>query len=156
MAQKKEVYIRKLRHWKQRFDKNAKFICRRPMDWDDKKYLPGDDIPKGLEENKAKLRRFWESQWLELAEFETLDVTTGRPPETKIPEGITVEPGKGAWFVVTTGEEEYKVNGQKALNKMLDELQAKKMAAESDDDDWLDGKKENKSEKSEAEIEVDG
>ena len=55
--------IRKLRHWKQRFDKNAKFVWRKFVTYDGEQYVPGDDIPEKLAESKTKLRRFWESRW---------------------------------------------------------------------------------------------
>jgi hypothetical protein len=70
--------IRKLRHWKQHFDINAAFICRKVMVWEDETYQPGDIIPEGLLADKGKLRRFWEAQWIELAEFEEPDVATGQ------------------------------------------------------------------------------
>ena len=70
--------IRTIRHWKQRFNPNAAFICRRRMEWGDGVYEPGDPIPEGLAENRGKLRRFWEAGRIELAEFEALDVVTGQ------------------------------------------------------------------------------
>jgi hypothetical protein len=69
--------VRKLRHWKQRFNKNAMFIWRRPARFAGKAQRPGDPIPDELASNKAKLRRFWESGVIELAQFETPDVLTG-------------------------------------------------------------------------------
>ena len=70
--------VRKLRHWKQQFDKDAKFIWRRSTFWKGKKVKIGDEIPEDLHSNKAKLRRFWESGWIELAKFEEPNVATGR------------------------------------------------------------------------------
>lgn len=86
MDVKRRRIIRKLRHWKQRFDPNAAFICRRPMEWAEKQYDVGDEIPEGLRENRTKLRLFWEAHRIELAEFEMPDVTTGQVLEQ--PEGI--------------------------------------------------------------------
>lgn len=73
--------VRTLRHWKQRFDKNAEFIWRRPITWQGKLVTAGDPIPKDLQENKTKLRRFWEARVIELAQFEEPDVLTGQKPE---------------------------------------------------------------------------
>ena len=54
--------VRKLRHWKQRFDENAKFIWRRSVLWEGESVKVGDPIPDSLANNRAKLRRFWQSQ----------------------------------------------------------------------------------------------
>ena len=72
--------VRKLRHWKQRFDKNAKFIWRKPITWLGEQVTPGDPVPEDLENNPTKLRRFWEAHVIELAEFEEPDVQTGQKP----------------------------------------------------------------------------
>jgi len=72
--------MRKLRHWKQRFNKNARFVWRRPTTFGGEAYQPGDPIPPELESNKTKLRRFWESSAIELAEFEDPNVATGLTP----------------------------------------------------------------------------
>jgi hypothetical protein len=73
--------IRTLRHWKQRFDKNAKFIWRKTLTWEGVPTVLGELIPVSMEENKNKLRRFWEAGAIELAEFEAPDVLTGRKAE---------------------------------------------------------------------------
>ncbi len=70
--------VRVLRHWKQRFHKDAEFIWRRPVTYAGESCAPGDPIPDALATNKAKLRRFWESGTIELAQFEDPDVLTGR------------------------------------------------------------------------------
>lgn len=72
--------VRKLRHWKQRFDKNAKFIWRKPITWLGEQVTPGDPVPEDLENNPTKLRRFWGAHVIELAEFEEPDVQTGQKP----------------------------------------------------------------------------
>lgn len=69
--------VRKLRHWKQRFDRNAEFIWRRRLTYAGRAYGPGDPIPADLSEKKTKLRRLWESGTIELAQFEDPDVLTG-------------------------------------------------------------------------------
>ncbi len=70
--------VRILRHWKQRFDRNAKFVWRRSLIYSGERYWPGDPIPDLLAGNKAKLRRFWESGTIELAQFEEPNVLTGQ------------------------------------------------------------------------------
>lgn len=73
--------IRALRHWKQRFDPNAAFVWRKRTEWGDQVFEPGDPIPDEIieEMGRTKLRRFWESHFVELAEFEDPDVLSGRP-----------------------------------------------------------------------------
>lgn len=82
--------VRKLRHWKQRFDKNAAFIWRKAVNWNGEEVQVADTIPQDLADNPAKLRRFWEAGIIELAEFEEPNVVSGRvepkiePTETLI------------------------------------------------------------------------
>ncbi len=115
------VPIRKLRHWKQRYDANAAFILRRRMKWGAKTYEPGEHIPKELAANKAKLRRFWEAGWIELAEFHAPDVATGQA-EPKLLDGVVME-RRGSWYVVTMVDGSVrKALGRKAWGKLLAEL----------------------------------
>lgn len=62
--------VRKLRHWKQRFDPNAAFIWRRRAVWDSQDYGVGEPIPESLASNRRKLRTMWEAKKIELAEFD--------------------------------------------------------------------------------------
>lgn len=139
----RKVRVRRLRHWKQRFNRDAKFVWRVRTVYAGREYWPGDTIPKDLEDRPTKLRRFWESRRIELAEFEAPDVATGQAERVRslgldLPEGVTVVRGKGSWFVVTAPDgHERRVNGRKALDKLLDEL-FRTVAAEADDD-WLGG-----------------
>ena len=64
------VMVSKLRHWKQRFDPDAQFIFRRDIVWGTDSYKVGDAIPQALADNKYKLRNFWESETIELAQFD--------------------------------------------------------------------------------------
>ena len=75
--------IRRLRHWKQRYAPNAAFIWRRRLLFNGTLYEPGDQIPAELVANKSKLRRFWEGQIIELAEFEA---PAHKAPEPEPPE----------------------------------------------------------------------
>lgn len=118
--------VRRLRHWKQRFNKNAKFIFRRRLIFAGVEYQPGDPIPKQLEGNPTKVRRFWESNTIELAEFEAPDVQTGRVPENKLPDGVTVEKKGGGWYWLHVGDAEtIKVRGQVNVQPALDEIAAR-------------------------------
>ena len=131
--------VRKLRHWKQRYDPHASFICRRRLQWGGLKYEPGDPTPDGLAANKGKLRRFWEAGWIELAEFKAPNVVTGLPMETPVedPERpVEVLDGaetayaavpqverRGSWHVVTMPDgSERKALGRKKLNELLAEI----------------------------------
>ncbi len=75
--------IRKIRHWKQRWDPRAAFVWRKQTTWSTPRHK-AVTFPAGsvLEDwviesmGAAKLRRFWESHRIELLEF---DVDTGRP-----------------------------------------------------------------------------
>ncbi len=83
--------VRSLRHWKQRFNKDAEFIWRRRVTYGGESCKPGEPIPDTLTANKAKLRRFWESGTIELAQFEEPNVLTGQvrqptPSETMVRE----------------------------------------------------------------------
>ena len=122
--------IRKLRHWKQRFAADAVFVCRRRMEWGGETYEPGDRIPEELAVHKAKLRRFWESGWIELAEFDAPNVATGQvepavgdesESSPAAPNDVRVE-RHGAWYVVTTAEGEHRVRGKADLEALLADL----------------------------------
>lgn len=115
--------VRKLRHWKQRYDENADFVCRRPLFWKGKRYERGDPIPKDLKEMRGKLRRFWESGAIELAEFEAPDVLLGR---AKRPADIVVKEGDREWRVAGLDEETFKT--KKAALGAASELLATRKA----------------------------
>lgn len=81
--------VRKLRHWKQQFDKNAKFIWRKPVLYGASHAVVGDAIPEDLFNNKHKLRNFWEAQVIELSLFE--EPKNILNPAAKEPEAIEPE-----------------------------------------------------------------
>ncbi len=92
--------IRKLRHWKQRYDAKASFVWRRQTQWPDTSgdgkpelvtFPPGSLVPERVIKSMgpAKLRRFWESRRIELAEFEAPNVATGAAEAT--PSGTVSE-----------------------------------------------------------------
>ena len=116
--------VRKLRHWKQRYDPHASFICRRRLQWGGLKYEPGDPTPDGLAANKGKLRRFWEAGWIELAEFKAPNVVTGLPMETPVEDSERPQvERRGSWYVVTMPDgSERKALGRKGLNELLVEI----------------------------------
>ena len=120
--------IRKLRHWKQRYNPNASFIWRRKVTWNGKPCIPGGSIPDGLAADKSKLRRLWESQWIELAEFEAPNVQTGQVETnggtgTALPAGVVVEGIGGPWHIVRLPDgTETKVRGKEALRDLLSRL----------------------------------
>lgn len=117
--------IRKVRHWKQRFDPNVAMIFRKRIKWDvEKTFMPGQRVPDGLLD-RNKLRRWWEFGLIELAQFEAPNVATG-VVDNPLPDGVTVEKLKGNWRLVRTPAEPdgIKVNGKKKLGALLDELRA--------------------------------
>ena len=112
------------------------------MEWGGKTYRPGDRIPEELAANKAKLRRFWESGWIELAEFTERDVASGQPvaesespdarPDTTeidaaleggVPAGVNVERCGGGWCSVTyPNGRVVRVQGKSGLDELLGSL----------------------------------
>lgn len=119
--------VRKLRHWKQRWDKNADFVWTRYTVYAGERCEPGNPIPDDLRAKPTKLRRFWESGRIELAEFEAPNVATGQPEKPRLddlPEDVIVEQLGGSWFLVRTPVEPdgVKVNGKRALAALLDNL----------------------------------
>ena len=122
--------IRSLRHWKQRFDKNASFIWRRDVQWDGKRsFKAGDEIPQDVldEMGPTKLRRLWESHRIELAEFDIPNPRTGvveKVPEPERPEGVVVTAIGGNWHSVTVdGGQPRKVRGAKGLQELMDSIE---------------------------------
>lgn len=157
--------VRTLRHWKQRFNKNADFIWRRPIIWQGKNMEPGDPIPEALAKNSTKLRRFWESRVIELAEFEEPDVLTGQKPQASVvkepealeeandeeeaeePKAPSLVGRKPEDLVTKETDRKWHVEGVKEVFKsktlaiakaaaMITEAEA---AESSEDDAWLDG-----------------
>lgn len=106
--------VRKLRHWKQQFDPRAKFVWRKNLRFAGEQMVAGDIVPDGLLK-PTKLRRFWESGIIELAEFETPDVATGRP---KAP--VARHLGGGWYSIKFPGEDEpVKIKGREAAAKAV-------------------------------------
>jgi len=148
---KKRRLIRKLRHWKQQYDKNAEFIWRRRMFFRGVQTIAGDPIPEELAKNKTKLRRFWESKVIELAEFEAPNVATGvvdkKPvyeegdnvPVEGVPADVVVTKGKGSWYLIARGDVTEKVNGQKNLDGFVEHIiaEAAKAPVPGDVDDGV-------------------
>lgn len=143
MANKPKI-IGKLRHWKQRFKPNAAFVWRRRCLFQGKMTEIGMPIPDVLVKLPTKLRRFWESRVIELAEFDAPNVATGvveKPEKVVYQEGqhipvdglgpnVTIHKAKGSWFAITVGDKVHKVNGQKNLDEAIDTLREHAKAAE--------------------------
>jgi len=74
--------VRSLRHWKQQFDPNAAFIARKRLNLSEGVFEPGDLLSDEAVAalGRTKLKRFWESNRIELALFEpNKDVGMGTP-----------------------------------------------------------------------------
>ncbi len=131
------AHVRKMRHWKQRWQKDAKFVWSRPTTYGCHPYKPGDDLPEELMKQPTKLRRFWESRRIELKDFEAPNVATGQTEDeqSKEPEGevgVTVTKLKGPWYLVDTGLDKIKVKGKKARDQLLEELRLETEEGESE------------------------
>ena len=110
---------RRLRHWKQKYDKNAKFIWSRDVVYSGQDFVAGDIIPDGLV-SPTKLRRLWESKWIQLADFDAPDVLTGTVGEYQ--------------KVEETEPEDEKDQGE---DQKVEETEPEDEKVE--DDSWLDG-----------------
>lgn len=130
--------IRPLRHWKQRFNPNARFIFRKQTRWDGSTtFQPGDEVPPGLLP-PHKLRRFWEAGRVELAEFdEPRDVSTGfnhaedNPERAQALGETSVTSLGGNWYLIKAADgREFKERGKAKMNARLDELAAEFEALE--------------------------
>jgi hypothetical protein len=64
--------VRNLRHWKQQYDANAKFVARKTLKLIGGTLYAGDVLPQEVVDGmgRSKLKRFWQSRYIELAEFE--------------------------------------------------------------------------------------
>ena len=124
--------VRKLRHWKQRFDRNARFIWRKGGFWHGQPIVAGGEVTPAqmLQMGKAKLRRLWDSERIELAEFDFPNPRTGVPDaprsdEDLLPNGVTVEALGGNWHAVKmNGSLVKKVRGSTRLQATIDEIAA--------------------------------
>ena len=121
--------LRKVRHWKQRFDPNVKFIFRRGMTFAGKKHQRGDYVPKKLLTNRLKLENFWEAEVIELAEF----AVPGRPISLlgveavlalPMPEGVSLKHIGNHWYEITVPDgEPVRKQGKKGVDTFLKEYQ---------------------------------
>jgi hypothetical protein len=95
--------IRKIRHWKQRFDPKARMVWRKRVRWPNRDgkglmtFEPGDVVPAWVIKsmNGNKLRNLWEAGRIELLGFEAPNVRTGvvdPPPEPQAEAPKTPEP----------------------------------------------------------------
>ena len=65
--------------------------------WGGKRRESGTLVPASLAtNNEGKLRRLWDSEWIELAEFEVPNVATGQTEPPTAPEGQASEDGSGS------------------------------------------------------------
>ncbi len=123
--------IRPKRHWKQRFIAAGPFVFRRPMTIDGESFQRGDRMPERVRCKLPgqKLRRFWITESIELADFERPNVRTGLveglpsvegvPP---FPPGVTVSGGSGNWWSIGVGGDLIKVRGRAALAREISKL----------------------------------
>lgn len=133
--------LRKLRHWKQQFDPNAKFIWRKNVLWEGNPIVPETEIPESLKNNPVKLKRFWEAGVIELYAFEEPDVLTGRVPEPKEDldaDGDLGAKGESDSDETTEGEDsDGSGDGEEGETEEAEE-EATEEDESSDDDSWLD------------------
>lgn len=100
--------VRRLRHWKQRFDPNAKFVWRTVKLFGGKETVPGEPLPEDFvnnPRNRNKIFRLWEAGMIELAEFKAVKNTlTGEREEATIdPVDLLVKEGN-KWTVIGSDE----------------------------------------------------
>ncbi len=77
--------VRRLRHWKQRYDPNAAFVWRKSTTYRATIYPAGSIVPDEIIEDmgRVKLRRFWEAGRIELSEFEAPSIALPTRPMMK-------------------------------------------------------------------------
>lgn len=104
--------VRRLRHWKQRFDPKAKFVWRTAKLFNSEMTVPGEPLPKDFVDNprnRNKIRSLWEAGMIELAQFdEVTNVLTGERKSATVeatidPADLLVKDGN-KWTV--TGSDE--------------------------------------------------
>ncbi len=116
----------RLRHWKQKFNPKAKFIWAKHILYNGQMTIIGAEIPQILIDNPNKVRRFWESKHIQLADFTAPNVF----PEFNnvetiegiaVPKGISVKKLKGSWHLLTSVKRPkgIRVNGKIKLEKVL-------------------------------------
>lgn len=132
--------VRTLRHWKQRFHRDAEFIWRRSLTYGGESCAPGDPIPDALVANKAKLRRFWESGTIELAQFEEPNVLTGQVRQPTASEDMVREIQKQQ--VKARAVAEAAAASAAEDFQEIEDGEPNPAAGVDDDTNWLDGSPE--------------
>lgn len=74
--------FRRVRHWKQRFNRDGSFIWSRAILFKGVVTKSGEPIPCSLSDNKNKLRRFWNSGTIQLAPVQQQFVLKSLIPAT--------------------------------------------------------------------------
>ena len=127
----------KLRHWKQRWDKNAPLVFLKKLRMGDGQVLPGDPVTDEIREKLGlhRLRRWWEAgviaradqplpNHIQRAMAPAAEPEVEEPVEETVVSYPVVREGKGSWFEVEVAEGDIrKVNGQKALDELLESLE---------------------------------
>lgn len=121
------TYIRRQRHWKQKFDPAAEFVWRRSLTFGGRRVRAGDPVDKDslVHDPRAllvKLRRLWNAEYIELANFDAPDATTGAVVTKEEREAPRVVRRAGPWYYVLHKGRELKANGIKALEALMKEL----------------------------------
>ncbi len=104
-----------VRHWKQRFREEGPFRWRRPTVYGGREFAIGDPVPEGLL-SRVKVRRFWRSGRIEMADFVAPDVVTGLP----VLAGPRLEPVGGGWWLLVGAGEPLRVRGRAAAEAALE------------------------------------
>lgn len=113
--------VRKLRHWKQRFDPTARFVFRRRCRFAGKQYQRGDEIPESLRKKRLKLEDFWEAGVIELLGWGEL-VGVHETLSLPMPEGVSIKHKGNHWYILTLPDgEEVKLQGRKRVEAWVAE-----------------------------------
>ena len=80
-----------LRHWKQQYRPNARFVFRRRTQYGGQVYNVGDEVPEALLNHKIRLRRFWDANRIELHESEP---HKPKGKARRVPRDTEQEPGE--------------------------------------------------------------
>lgn len=84
----------RLRHWRQKFDPNARHVFRRTVVFLDRQYEPGDLVPAEAKEMGAKLMNMWNAHFIERAPEETVESDPNEEVKVTTEQAKAEEPPK--------------------------------------------------------------
>ena len=87
-------------------------------------YQIGDEIPKKLQDDYRRLKRAWDTRLIEIAIFESPNVTSGQHDDP-----ISVS-RRGSWYTISSPDGEEKVRGKEERDALVTKLRPQVSRAE--------------------------